>query len=44
MFVSVSGWGDSSEAAISFSAEFFAPEIAIVPLSGTPPVIAMRSI
>jgi hypothetical protein len=34
----------NSPAIISGSAAFFAPEIAMVPLSGLPPTIRMRSI
>ena len=34
MFSSISGSADSNAAACSFSAEFFAPKIGIVPLSG----------
>jgi hypothetical protein len=35
---------DSTTAAISFNAEFFAPAISTVPSSGDPPVTSKRSI
>ena len=44
ILVSVSGSLVSNVAAMSFNAEFFAPEIGIVPLSVRPPVIFKLSI